>query len=187
MESLVVMNNNLLNKFEMMLDNEAKRVIQLIIKMYEDGIMVNQSFESLVRSLIDKKFNYYVCDIQLRIYTFLPRNLEPDQNSVFSLITRSEATQNHLLSYIDWCQKDIKDKDHYKAAEQMAIKLIEYANKHRNTKMTLVELVAKYMPDFFPIHHDSVDSRAVVLLLEDEINNNGYEVLSLAPFRIMKI
>ena len=43
------------------------------------------------------------------------------------------------------------------------------------------------MPDFFPVHHDSVDSRVVVLFLQNEINNNGYEVSSINPFRIVKL
>lgn len=40
------------------------------------------------------------------------------------------------------------------------------------------------MPDYFPTHHDSVDSRAVIMLLEDEFSKGGYEVSSLNPFRI---
>ena len=40
------------------------------------------------------------------------------------------------------------------------------------------------MPNYFPNHHDSVDSRAVILLLEKEFNKDGYEVSSLNPFRL---
>lgn len=179
--------NSLLSKFEEMLDNEAKRIVKVILKMYEDGIIVNKSYEALARSLVDKKLKYYSCDIQLRTYTFLPQNLEPDKNSVFPLVSRVEAAEKHLLRYIDWCKNDMQDKDHRQAASKMAIKLIEYGKRNKQTEKTLAELVAKYMPNFFPVHHDSVDSRAVVLLLQNEININGYVVSSVNPFRIVKL
>lgn len=179
--------NNLLSEFEELLDNEAKRIVEEILKMYKDGKIVNKSFESLVRSLVDKKLKYYSCDIQLRTYTFLPNGLESDKNSVFPLVTKVQATEKHLLKYIDWCKKDIQDKDHQKAAEEIAIKLIEYSNKHKGTKKTIAELIVKYMPTFFPKHHDSVDSRAVVLLLQNEINKNGYIVSSINPFKVVKL
>lgn len=181
------MDNKLLCDFEELLDNEAKRVVDIVKKMYDDGVEVNKSYESLVRSLIDKKYKYYNCDIQLRSYTFLPQNLEPDRNCVKPLVTRIEATEKHLLKYIDWCKNDIRDKNHQVAAELMAKKLIRYSKFHKNTNKTMAEIIAKYMPNFFPTHHDSVDSRAVVLLLQNEINTNGYMVSSINPFRIVKL
>lgn len=181
------MNNKLLCEFEELLDNEAKRVVGIVQKMYKEGVEVNKSYESLVRSLIDKRFEYFSCDIQLRSYSYIPSNLEPDQNCVKPLVTRIEATENHLQRYINWCKNDIKDKDHYDAAERMAKKLIKYGNFHKKTNKTMPELIAKYMPNFFPTHHDSVDSRAVVLLLQNEISTNGYMVSSVNPFRIVKL
>ncbi len=181
------MSNKLLYDFEELLDNEAKRIVRLIQKMYEDGVVVNKSYEELVRSLVDKKYKYYNCDIQLRSYGFIPKNLEPDQKCVKALVTRREANERHLLRYIDWCKKDCGDKDHYVAAKNMAEKLIKYSTTHKDTDKTMAELIAKYMPDFFPTHHDSVDSRAVVLLLQNEINTNGYIVSSINPFRIAKL
>ena len=182
-----MVNNKLLGDFEELLDDEAKRVVGIVKKMYEEGVEVNQTYESLVRSLIDKKYEYFNCDIQLRSYTFLPANLEPDKDCVKPLVTRLEATEKHLLKYIDWCKNDIRDKDHYEVAEKMAKKLIRYGNFHKKTNKTMPELVAKYMPNFFPTHHDSVDSRAVVLLLQNEISTNGYMVSSINPFRIVKL
>lgn len=181
------MNYELLGEFEELLDNEAKRVVGMIVKMYEEGLAVNKTFEELVRSLIDKKFEYYSCDIMLRTYTFIPSDLEPDTGNVYPLITRIEATEKHLLRYIKWCKEGMYNKDHKKVAEEMAIKLIKYGKIHKRTKKSLAELIAKYMPIFFPVHHDSVDSRAVVFLLQKEIKNNGYEVSSINPFRIAKM
>lgn len=181
------MNNKLLGDFEGLLDAEAERVVEIIVQMYNEGKEVNKTYEELVRSLIDKKFEYYNCDIMLRTYGFIPNDLEPDHKSIYPLAKRIEGTEKHLLRYIKWCKEDMKDKDHQKVAEEMALKLIKYGEEHKKTNKTLAEIIAKYMPNFFPIHHDSVDSRAVVLLLQNEINNNGYEVSSINPFRIIKL
>ena len=69
-------------------------------------------------------------------------------------------------------------------ASGIAKNLIEYGKNHKKTTKSFGELVASFMPDYFPTHHDSVDSRTVIMLLEDEFSKGGYEVSSLNPFRI---
>ena len=181
------MSNKLLGDFEELLDAEAKRVVEIIVQMYNEGKVVNKTYEELVRSIINKKFKYYNCDIMLRSYNFIPNDLEPDYKCIYPLAKRIEGTEKHLLRYAKWCKEDMKDKDHKKVAEDMALELIKYGEEHKNTRKTLAEIIANFMPDFFPVHHDSVDSRVVVLFLQNEINNNGYEVSSINPFRIVKL
>lgn len=181
------MKTGLIDKFEEILDDEAKRVVDIVVKLYENNIIVNKDFNTLIYSLIDKKFEYYRCDIELRIYRFLPVGLMPDRNAQFALVSRIESTKSYLSKYIDVCKNEFKDKDHYKVTKGMALKLIDYSNQHEKTDKTLFELMAEFMDEFLPQHNDSVDSRAIALLLQEEIYNNGYEVQSLIPFRIMKL
>lgn len=178
------MESGLMYEFEKTLDDEAKRVVNKMVDMYKQNIEVNMGYGEIVRKLLDKKYNYYSCEIELRSYKFIPHYLEPDTKSVYTLMSSTERTKNHLLKYIDWCKNDVGDKDHYKAACKMEKDLIEYAKKHKKTTKSFGELVASLMPNYFPNHHDSVDSRAVILLLEKEFNKDGYEVSSLNPFRL---
>ena len=147
-------------EFEEVLNDEAKRVVNKMIEMYENKIEVNMDYGDIVRELLDKKYEYYSCEIELRSFKFIPPNLELDQKN------------------------DVGDKDHYKAASGIAKNLIEYGKNHKKTTKSFGELVASFMPDYFPTHHDSVDSRTVIMLLEDEFSKGGYEVSSLNPFRI---
>lgn len=181
------MNNDLICEFEKILNNEAKRVVNKMVEMYEQNIEVNMEYGAVVRKLLDKKYEYYSCEIELRSYKFIPSNLEPDQKNIYALISSLEGTKRHLLRYIDWCKNSVGDKDHYKAACGMAKILIEYGKKYKKTTKSFGELVAQYMPDFFPCHHDSVDSRAVILLLQNELEKLGYEVSSLIPFRLKEL
>lgn len=181
------MNSSLLFEFERMLDDEAKRVVKKMIKMYEEKIKLNKSYGEIVRMLIDKKYKYYNCEIELRSFRFLPDNLEPDDNNMYALTTSIENTKNHLLRYSDWCKNSIGDKDHRKVAKEMAKELIDYGINHQKTTKSFAELVATFMPTFFPTHNDSVDSRVVVLFIQEEFINAGYKVSSLIPFRLCKI
>lgn len=178
------MNKSLMCEFEEVLNDEAKRVVNKMIEMYENKIEVNMDYGDIVRELLDKKYEYYSCEIELRSFKFIPPNLELDQKNVYALISSEEATKRHLCRYVDWCKNDVGDKDHYKAASGIAKNLIEYGKNHKKTTKSFGELVASFMPDYFPTHHDSVDSRTVIMLLEDEFSKGGYEVSSLNPFRI---
>lgn len=180
------MENGLMYEFEKMLDAEAKRIVKKMVEMYEQNIKVNMGYGEFVRKFLDKKYEYYSCEIELRCYKFIPYYLEPDPENIYTLISSIEGSKNHLLKYIDWCKNDIGDKDHYKAACEMEKVLIEYGKQNKKTTKSFGELVASLMPNYFPTHHDSVDSRAVILLLEKEFSKDGYTVSSLIPFRLSK-
>lgn len=169
------MKDELWMAFEKILDDEARRVISVIKKIYNTK-RLNYGHASFIRSLVDEKAKYYAYDIQLRVYNFWDRKM------IFS--SDIDANKYYLLKYIEWCKSYSSGKDHHKAAKEIATKLIKYNNKNNKS---LLELVAYYMPYSFPDHHDSVDSRAVVLLLQNEIHNKGYKVVSLTPFKIIKI
>lgn len=58
--------------------------------------------------------------------------------------------------------------------------------KNNNANKSLAEILASWMNDYFPVHHDSVDIIAVILYLQDELNKLGYEIKSIAPIILKK-
>ena len=48
------------------------------------------------------------------------------------------------------------------------------------------EFVSDNMSKLLPEHNDSVDAKAIILLLQQEIIDLGYIITSLIPIRLMK-
>lgn len=90
------MKTDLLFIYEKVLDEEAKRVVDVILNLYYEKKIVNESYSSLVRKNIKKEFLYYAVEIELRTYKFLPNNLTSDDSSKYALVNEFEATVLHL-------------------------------------------------------------------------------------------
>jgi len=176
------MQDELLMEFEKVLDDEAQRIVDELVKKYEERKKVKKSFTELVRSLIKKEFKYYVVDIELRCYGLLPRNLQPDFEAQYALITKREGIKNHLIKY----SKMKDEKNHPQAAKELADLLIEYCDENPETTLGLPEIVADNMDALFPTHNDSVDTRATVMFLESALKDKGYRITSLCPIRMEK-
>lgn len=180
------METELLFDFEKMLDEEAKRIIEELKIICKKKIKVNKSYYELIREKIKPEYVYYTTDISLRALKFIPEDYEVDQSNEYALVTKEQGLINHLLKYSEFCEKEEKmDKNHKAAANKMADILIEkYQN---NDKTNMATLLSDNINELLPRHNDSVDARAIVLFLQQEIENKGYKVTSLNPFIIKEI
>jgi len=178
------MSGNLIKDFDKMLDKEAKEIMDKILDLYYKNVKVNVSFDKLVASLIKKELLYYIPELELRIYKYIPNDLTTDGDDVYALVDCYNDAKRHLTQYIEWCARN-GEKNHKKVAEMMADEIIKDLNE--NVTKGLAELVSSYMPKYFKVHHDSVDSRAIIMLLENEFWKKGYEVVSILPFKLKRI
>lgn len=177
------MQGTLLVEFERMLDMKALSIIPVV----KDSFYDDRRFEfgKIVCDTLEYGLKYYWCDIEMRVMQFIYMmednvDIDIDEYSY-------EREKKHLYSYSQWCIKDPKQrKNHLKAARGMAKRLITLY-KNNNANKSLAELLASWMNDYFPVHHDSVDTRAVILYLQDELNKLGYEIKSIAPIILKKI
>lgn len=122
--------------------------------------------------------------MQARVCRFLPPEYTYDPNEEYALLEMNEATEENLVNYSNYCMNNNK-KDHKKAAQEIAKVLIENYNKDKLTNKGLLELLADNMNKVFPEHNDSMDSKAILLYLQDEIECKGYLINSTIPFRLL--
>lgn len=177
------MQRNLLAEFERMLDKKALSIIPIVKDSFYDDRRFK--FGKIVCETLEYGLKYYWCDIEMRIMQFIymmEDNVDIDIDGY-----NYERETKHLYSYSQWCIKEPKHrKNHLKAARGMAKRLITLY-KNNNTDKSLAEILASWMNDYFPVHHDSVDTRAVILYLQDELNKLRYEIKSIAPIILKKI
>lgn len=178
--------NTLLREFENMLDTEAKKIVNEMINMYYKKVIVNKTYSQIVRSLVPKELEYYTVAIELRTYHFLPTEFYPDFNSEYTLCKKEEYVEDHLLKYCEYC-KENNDKDHSKMAHIIAERLVQYLKENPDSKKNLLELVAIWTQELLPKHNDSVDVETIMLFLQTEIEDLGYQVIEINPLIIEKI
>lgn len=180
------MEDELYYSFEKELDNEAKRIIHILLDMYEKKRKVKKSFSEIVSLLVKKELKYYTVDINLRVTHFLPDDYAPDFKEVYALSKREEFNKESLIRYTKMCKKDLK-KDHEKIAQSLVKKMIKFLIKHPNIEKGLLEFISERIHDYLPDHNDSVDARAIVFFYDAALKKEGYQISSLNPLRIKKI
>ena len=71
-------------------------------------------------------------------------------------------------------------------AHIIAERLVQYLKENPDSKKNLLELVAIWTQELLPKHNDSVDVETIMLFLQTEIEDLGYQVIEINPLIIEK-
>ena len=179
------MKRSLLSKFDKELILEAKRVNKKMLKIHKSKQKVNMSYSQVVKKLVKQEYKGYWCYISLIAPSFIPKKYVMDPSGIYMFVDKEQDSINHLKGYIEFSKQN--DKNHYIAAKKIAIEIINFCNKNPNTKESLAEILSKKIEKYFPKHYDSVDIRAVVLLLEQELRDKRKVIKKINPLRIKEL
>ena len=179
------MESELFYQVDKLLDDEANKIVKVLLELYEKKTIVNKSMSKLVRELVDNKLKYYAIEIELRVRCLLPYEYYEDCSEKYSLMNRSEYSKIHIEKYSRYCMKNER-KNHLLAAQKLSDILINLYNNKSNEK-GLLEIVSDYIKDLLPEHNDSVDAMAIIIYLQSEIRKRGYEIKSVEPFIMSEI
>ena len=171
-------------KFNQELNSEAKRILDLLMKMYNSKSIVNKHSGDLISSLIYDEYKNFSIEIEMKVLSLLPGNLTFDHSGKYALITTLEDEKNHIIKYTNYLKKN-ENKDLRKLSKILAKDLINYYKNNPNNKESIIMLIDKYIRDK-KIHYDSVDLTAIMMFIQNDIENLGYIVNDINPFKIMK-
>ncbi len=179
------MESELFYQVDKLLDEEASKIVKVLLELYEKKTVVNKSMSKLVRELVNSKLKYYAIEIELRVRCLLPYEYYEDCSGKYSLMNRFEYSKIHIEKYSRYCMKNER-KNHLLAAQKLSDILINLYNNKSNEK-GLLEIVSYYIKDLLPEHNDSVDAMAIIIYLQSEIRKRGYEIKSVEPFMVSEI
>lgn len=100
------MESELFYQVDKLLDDEANKIVKVLLELYEKKTVVNKSMSKLVRELVDNKLKYYAIEIELRVRCLLPYEYYEDCSGKFSLMNRSEYSKIHIEKYSRYCMKN---------------------------------------------------------------------------------
>lgn len=180
------MESELFYQVDKLLDEEASKIVKVLLELYEKKTVVNKSMSKLVRELVNSKLKYYAIEIELRVRCLLPYEYYEDCSGKYSLMNRSEYSKIHIEKYSRYCMKNER-KNHLLAAQKLSDILINLYTNNKNNEKGLLEIVSYYIKYLLPEHNDSVDAMAIIIYLQSEIRKRGYEIKSVEPFIVSEI
>lgn len=173
------MKNKLFFAFEDYLSQEAERIMLEYLK----AIKNKDELGTFIKKTIKPEVTNYWLDIEIRIRRMLMQNTA---KQIISNDLEKIEIQKQLIRYSNWCKEE-KEKDHKDATQKIVIDIIKDYENNVNQKKSLAELIYEYMPLYLKHHYDSIDSKIIILFLEEELKNKGYKVININPFKIIKI
>lgn len=173
--------STLFSSFNNDLQNEARRISDILLKQYSKKVKFNMPFEKIVRKYLKKEYKYYEVDITSYILFYKPNNLRIDPLNEYVFVTQEEFELRHISNYVSYC---LKNKSPKKAATKFALLLIEMNEKNQIKNLGLHEILSQNMSNLYHEHYDSVDAKAIIFCLQDIIEDFGYIIEQVNPLTI---
>jgi len=181
------MTNDLLMYVESTLDEESKRIVDIIVSKYKNKEKVNKEFGSLVRDYIDKKLWFYRSDIEIRTIVNLPINLKPDPSGIYALIPTIENTFLDLKRYSDYMIENDLERSPQIASLKLSNIIIEKYKQNELSNYNLLEIISDNLDKVYSCKYDSIDARAITLHLKSSLEQEGYKITNINPLEIKAI
>lgn len=182
------MKTDLLFAYQDDLKKESKRIFDILFEKYKNNEKINMSFDDAIKKYQKKEYSYYSVEIMFGVYSFIPEGVRPDPNNVEVLVSDKEATLRHIISYANFCLKEKSYNKNPKKASKVFVKMLIklYKNKELNN-VGLLEVLSRSMPILYPDHNDSMDAKALVLYLQDDLEKLGYIVDDINPIKLRRV
>ena len=172
------MKNDLYVSFKEEEYSEAKRLVPLVFK---DDDFLSCDLDKLKKEL-NPKFKSFETEFHLLVSGLcISKSNNEDYISSKIDFTKLEEHHNKL---IEW-KKEVDKCDLVKITNIIAEDIID--NKGKYLDESLFTLIPKLAKKYMKCHHDSVDWDCIVMLLEDNLNKKGYQLLSTDIKELKKI
>lgn len=173
--------NKMLYVFENEIDNEVKRVTNILIDKARNKEVVNMGFDQLVDSLLDKKYDFFSLVIKTKVHSNIPDYYGVDTDGIYSLIPKQISLEKTVLKYI----KNIKESggNDYK---KVALKFVDYLIDNNILEFELASIIDEFKRKNYIAYFDSYAYIATSYYLEDALREKGYIVDCYEPKIIIK-
>lgn len=170
------MQYKLLKLFKDELYKEAERLVPIC---YDKDDLLFCSFEKVSKEIDNKYKNF-----ETHIHLILPELCYlKSQNKNYKDITIDyENSISHHLKLIEWKIKI----DKYDLRDITKMITEDIINNNYNTE-SLYTIIPKLAKKYIKGHHDSVDWECIVMLLENELKEKGYDLESTNMSELKKI
>lgn len=149
-----------------LLNNEATRIMNILLKMYEKKTKVNKAFPYLVEDLIKEEFKPYKTSILLETTSLIPLNLMICPTNEWVFVTEKEY--NYLIEKenINIIKNGIDDNK--ELVEKISKKIITDYKSNNLDKKNILEIIYDYIPQKKLL---DIDSKIITSIIESIVFN----------------
>ncbi len=164
-----------------LLDKEAKRIMDILLDMYQKKTKVNERFDVIVDNLIKKEFKTYHTSILYKVISLIPLDLMVSPTNKWIFVTEKEyysIIEEEKFNIIE--EKLEKNKD---LIQDVTNKIIANYKKNNLSSKNILEVIYDYIPKK---ELENIDYKVMSYMIESIILNidKNYQVISITPLII---
>ena len=156
---------------------EAKRIINLLLDMYNQDIKVNKNFNILVFELIKDDYKFYKYSILEKVVSLIPSDLLicPSGETIFITIQDFEALKK--------ITRNSKSSSNKKIIDNLSKSIIDNYTKKNYKNNNILEIIYN---EISKNNVKNITSENIIFIVENIIMkiNQSYEVTSINPLII---
>ncbi len=164
-----------------LLNNEAKRIIDILLDMYKKKMKVNKAFPYLVEDLILEEFKPFETTILSKTTSLIPLDLMVCPTNEWVFVTEREY--HHLMEEEN--SNKIKNglDNNKELVKKISKKIIADYKSNNLHKKNILEIISSYIPQEKLL---DIDSKVLIYMIESIVFNieETYQVSSINPFVI---
>ncbi len=164
-----------------LLDDEARRIMNILLDMHKKKTKVNKTFSYLVEDLIQEEYKPFETTIISKTTSLIPIDLMICPTNEWVFVTEREY---HILVEEENINKIKNGIDNNKElVEKISKKIVADYKSNNLHKKNILEIISNYIPQKKLL---DIDSKVITYMIESIVFNieETYQVLSINPFVI---
>lgn len=141
-----------------LLDEEATRIINILLDMYNKKTKVNKSFDLLIKELMKKEFCKYETLIQSKIISLIPDDLIICPTNEWIFIKEDDFNDYTKKSQIENIISDLNEIENKSIIDDLTKEILLKYNQDNLKEKNILEIIYKYIPEniFININNDII-------------------------------
>lgn len=165
-------NTNIMKLIDDELDKEAKRIFEILMKLYKKKKIVNKLFSDLIKENIDDRYLFFYSKIEKKIIKLIPIGLNICPTGKWAFITDKELMTMHEKEYT-YDEKKMINKFTEECVKD--IKSLKY-----NNLFTIVENNKnKYLNNLYLL-----DYTYILEIINDKLKSEHISIISINPLKL---
>ena len=165
-------NTNIMKLIDDELDKEAKRIFEILMKLYKEKKIVNKLFSDLIKENIDDRYLFFYSKIEKKIIKLIPIGLNICPTGKWVFITDKELMTMHEKAYT-YDEKKMINKFMEECVKD--IKALKYDNL-----FTIVENNKnKYLNNLYLL-----DYTYILEVINDKLKSEHISIISIDPLKL---
>lgn len=166
------------NELTLIFDEEATRIMNILLDMHNKKVKVNKTFDSLVKELMKKELSPYETTILLKTTLLIPENLIICPNNEWIFINEDELNNfkeeqsNKII---------INLSNNKEMINELSKKIIKYYKENNFNEKNILEIIYNYIPENSIENMDTIAYIIKNIILKI---NETHTVISINPLTI---